>query len=108
MGPCGCGATAVALGDAGWGRPGRRILAPGCAGCVCGRTAVSLAGFARLAGEGLRVVAGAGTAGAPPTGEGLGVPELVAEAALSQARLDWFQSQLARLGEPGTGGAGQV
>ncbi|MPY64989.1 hypothetical protein FNH08_49985 [Streptomyces spongiae] len=33
----------------------------------------------------------------------LGVPELVAEAALLQARLDWFQSQLARLGERGHG-----
>jgi hypothetical protein len=33
------------------------------------------------------------------------VPELVAEAALLQARLDWFQGQLARLGERGTGGA---
>ncbi|MBC9724740.1 hypothetical protein [Streptomyces sp. TRM68367] len=38
-------------------------------------------------------------------GEGLGVPELVAEAALLQARLDWFQAQLARLGERGAGGA---
>lgn len=33
---------------------------------------------------------------------GLGVSELVAEAALLQARLDWFQSQLARLDERGT------
>ncbi|GCB50389.1 hypothetical protein SNL152K_7733 [Streptomyces sp. NL15-2K] len=39
--------------------------------------------------------------------EGLGVPELVAEAALLQARLDWFQAQLARLGERGPGGAPQ-
>jgi hypothetical protein len=109
-GPCACGGTAVALADAGWGRPGWRGLAPVCAGCVRGRTSVSLAGFARLAGEGLRVVArGGGTglgsaelaAGAEP-----GVPELVAEAALLQARLDWFQSQLARLGERGGGGAG--
>jgi hypothetical protein len=34
---------------------------------------------------------------------GLGVPELVAEAALLQARLDWFQTQLARLGDHGPG-----
>lgn len=27
--------------------------------------------------------------------------ELTAEAALLQARLDWFQTQLARLGQPG-------
>ncbi|MFJ9248680.1 hypothetical protein [Streptomyces sp. NPDC101776] len=33
----------------------------------------------------------------PGLPEGLGVPELVAEAALLQARLDWFLSRLARL-----------
>ncbi|MEV6837446.1 hypothetical protein AB0N17_23585 [Streptomyces sp. NPDC051133] len=109
-GACACGTTAVALADAGWGRPGWRALAPACAGCVRARTSVSLASFARLAGEGLRVVAGSGTpppyaeltaAGAP------GVPELTAEAALLQARLDWFQTQLARLGERGSQGGGQ-
>jgi hypothetical protein len=36
------------------------------------------------------------------------VPELVAEAALLQARLDWFQTQLARLGERGPGSAPQA
>jgi hypothetical protein len=35
---------------------------------------------------------------------GLGVSELVAEAALLQARLDWFQTQLARLDEGGPQG----
>jgi len=115
-GPCACGATAVALADAGWGRPGWRALAAVCAGCVRGRTALSLASFARLAGDGLRVRAGAGAssggpgeAGAPGgfAGGELGVPELIAEAALLQARLDWFQGRLARLGEPGEGpGAG--
>ncbi|MFI1361439.1 hypothetical protein [Streptomyces griseochromogenes] len=108
-GPCDCGATAGALADAGWGRPGWRALAPACAPCVRGRASVSLAGFARLAGEGLRVVAGGGPAAVPPAdlpAEGEpGVPELVAEAALLQARLDWFQTQLARLGERGAGGA---
>ncbi|MFF9314541.1 hypothetical protein ACF1BS_27030 [Streptomyces sp. NPDC014748] len=121
VGPCGCGAPAVALADAGWGRPGRLALAAACAGCVRGRTSVTLAAFARLAGEGLRVVAApavapvaSATAAAPASVSrtvgaaalpgGLGVPELVAEAALLQARLDWFQSQLARLGEHGTGG----
>ncbi|MGW3172201.1 hypothetical protein [Streptomyces sp. NPDC001153] len=108
-GPCACGATAVALADAGWGRPGWRALAPVCGDCVRGSASVSLAGFAGLAGQGLRVAArGGGTAlpsaelayGAEP-----GVPELVAEAALLQARLDWFQSQLARLGERGNGSA---
>ncbi|GGY82550.1 hypothetical protein GCM10010300_28110 [Streptomyces olivaceoviridis] len=110
-GPCGCGAGAVALADAGWGRPGWRVLAPVCGGCVRGRAPVSLAEFARLAGHGLRVIAtvgGTGPAAAGLTADGEpGVPELVAEAALLQARLDWFQSQLARLGERGPGGTGQ-
>ncbi|PAZ13776.1 hypothetical protein CLM62_23190, partial [Streptomyces sp. SA15] len=93
-----------------WGRPGWRALAPSCGGCLRGRTSVSLAGFARLAGEGLRVVAGKGAAlpmADLAEADGLGVPELVAEAALLQARLDWFQAQLARLGEHGPGGAPQ-
>jgi len=109
VGPCACGAGAGALSDAGWGRPGWRALTAACAGCVRGRTSLSLASFARLAGEGLRVRAGgdadmaggvqvASDAGAA---SGLGVSELVAEAALLQARLDWFQSQLARLDESG-------
>jgi hypothetical protein len=109
-GPCVCGATAVALADAGWGRPGWLALAPVCAGCVRGRTSVSVTGFARLAGEGLRVVVRGGT-GFPSTelagGAEPGVPELAAEAALLQARLDWFQSQLARLGDRGAGGGDQ-
>ncbi|WP_427923207.1 hypothetical protein [Streptomyces sp. cg40] len=107
VGPCACGAGAVALADAGWGRPGWRALAAACAGCVRGRTSVSLAAFARLAGDGLRVVVAASGGAAMSAGsglsEGLGVPELVAEAALLQARLDWFQSRLARL----EGGAAQ-
>ncbi|MFI1163625.1 hypothetical protein ACH4UM_08420 [Streptomyces sp. NPDC020801] len=127
VGPCACGAPAGALADAGWGRPGWYALAAACAGCARGRTSLTLAGFARLAGDGLRVVAGGGLpgpAGSPAAGsaagsavpggfagpggpEGLGVPELVAEAALLQARLDWFQTQLGRLGERGPGGAGQ-
>ncbi|MGW5634632.1 hypothetical protein [Streptomyces sp. NPDC003832] len=107
VGPCACGAVAAALADAGWGRPGWLGLAPSCAGCLGGRRALSLAGFARLAGEGLRVVAGsagpvaavAGPGVSEPLGEGFGVPELAAEAALLQARLDWFQTQLSRLGD---------
>ncbi|WP_030677211.1 hypothetical protein [Streptomyces cellulosae] len=114
VGPCACGTVAAALADAGWGRPGWRALVPSCAGCLRGRTSLSLAGFARLAGEGLRVVAGSGAllpAGdlGPHTGPGgLGVPELTAEAALLQARLDWFQAQLARLGGHGGGAGPQV
>ncbi|MEV6587224.1 hypothetical protein [Streptomyces acidicola] len=115
VGPCACGAAAVALADAGWGRPGCRALAAACAGCVRGRTSVSLASFARLAGEELRVRAAGGAAAGAGADESCGssgparlsgklsVPELVAEAALLQARLDWFQGQLARLGERGPG-----
>jgi hypothetical protein len=62
-----------------------------------------LAGFARLAGDGLRVRAGSGAV-VVDLPAGLGVSELVAEAALLQARLDWFQTQLARLGEAGPQG----
>jgi hypothetical protein len=109
-GPCGCGASAVALADAGWGRPGWQALAPACAGCLRGRTSVSLASFARLAGGGLRVSAGPGCAPSAQVAavapDELGLPELVAEAALLQARLDWFQTRLAELGERGSGGGG--
>ncbi|GAB2837800.1 hypothetical protein GCM10027074_00080 [Streptomyces deserti] len=106
---CACGAGAVALAEAGWGRPGWRALEPSCVGCLRERPSVSLAGFARLAGGGVRVVAMgvSGVSGPDAGGGGLGVAELVAEAALLQARLDWFQTQLARLGERGAGGAAQ-
>ncbi|MFI9599089.1 hypothetical protein ACIHCX_04250, partial [Streptomyces sp. NPDC052043] len=66
VGPCACGAPASALADAGWGRPGWWALTAGCAGCLRGRTSVTFAGFARLAGDGLRVVGGGGRAGGPP------------------------------------------
>ncbi|GGW73037.1 hypothetical protein GCM10010503_58130 [Streptomyces lucensis JCM 4490] len=45
--------------------------------------------------------AGPGPAAGPARGADPGVPELVAQAALLQARLDWYQTQLARLGERG-------
>ncbi|MCH5673138.1 hypothetical protein [Streptomyces gilvus] len=110
VGPCTCGTVAATLADAGWGRPGWRVLAPCCAGCLRGRTSLSLAAFARLAGDGLRVIAG-GQGARPVAGltaaDDLGVPELAAEAALLQARLDWFQTQLARLREPGRGGGSE-
>ncbi|WP_420718477.1 hypothetical protein [Streptomyces sp. H51] len=99
-----CGRPATALADAGWGRPGRLALAPSCAGRLRGRTGMSLAAFARPAGDGLRVVAGAAPPAEGAAADGFGVPELVAEAALLQARLDWFRSRPARLGEPGPDG----
>ncbi|MEV1021676.1 hypothetical protein [Streptomyces sp. NPDC050264] len=91
VGPCPCGAATSVLADAGWGRGGHRVLEAACGGCVGRRLRWTPEAFARLAGDGLtvRTAPGAGPAG---------MPELVAEAALLQARLDWFQSQLARLG----------
>lgn len=97
-GPCRCGRRASGLADAGWGRPGWRVVEPVCAVCAGPRATVSFADFALRGGEGLKVLAAPGPdVGAPPPGRT--VPELVAEAALLQARLDWFQSELARLGE---------
>lgn len=98
VGPCPCHHEATLLADAGWGRPGWRALEAACAGCVRERPALSPTAFGARAGEGLRVL-GAASAIAPPPERS--VPELVAEAALLQARLDWFQSQLARLTGPG-------
>ncbi|MEV2254881.1 hypothetical protein AB0I94_30635 [Streptomyces sp. NPDC050147] len=95
--PCDCGARASVLVDAGWGRPGWRGGEGVCGVCAGRRASVRLAEFARLAGEGLTVTA------APPESvpgspyQAMGVPELVAEAALLQARLDVFQGELARL-----------
>ncbi|APY88923.1 hypothetical protein DCW30_33650 [Streptomyces alfalfae] len=99
--PCGCGAAAPLLADAGWGRPGWRVAEGVCGRCAGERHTVSVAEFERLAGEGLRMAAAPAPAGVGPSRgpgmpPGLGVPELVAEAALLQARLDWFQSELAR------------
>ncbi|MEV6758016.1 hypothetical protein [Streptomyces sp. NPDC051214] len=97
--PCRCGARASVLADAGWGRPGWRVVEGVCALCAGRRTSMRLAEFARLAGEGLTVTGvGPGSVPGSPS-EAMGVPELVAEAALLQARLDVFQGELARLSE---------
>ncbi|WP_345665509.1 hypothetical protein, partial [Streptomyces venetus] len=53
VGACACGAGAASLTEAGWGRPGWRGLVPCCRVCGRGRPALSLAGFARLAGGGV-------------------------------------------------------
>ncbi|MER6687966.1 hypothetical protein [Streptomyces minutiscleroticus] len=113
VGPCRCGAAAAALADSGRGRAGWRVLEAVCGACARARpgpgAAVSLAAFARLAGEGLRVRAGGGPAVPSPAPElpgPAGLPELVAEAALLQARLDLLQSRLARLGRPEPGAQG--
>ncbi|MGY0487269.1 hypothetical protein [Streptomyces sp. WG-D5] len=95
VGPCPCGAEAAVLADAGWGREGWWAVEPACGGCAGGRARWTLQVFARLAGDGLRVLA---APGAEARGAAPGMPELAAEAALLQARLDWFQGKLARLG----------
>ena len=101
--PCGCGARASVLADAGWGRPGWRVVEGVCGACVGRRTTLRLPEFARLAGEGLTVTA-VGPESVPGTAsEAMGVPELLAEAALLQARLDVFQGELARLAGDGRG-----
>ncbi|MFH8986259.1 hypothetical protein [Streptomyces varsoviensis] len=99
VGPCSCGRASDRFADAGWGRAGWRTVTGSCAGCAADRMSISFPGFARLAGERLTVSAAPGTAAAaPPRPEAGGtVPELVAEAALLQARLDWFQSELAKV-----------
>src|SRR3712207_7909523 len=54
--------------------------APSCAACVRARTSVSLASFARLAGDGLRVLAAPVVRGGAEASAGsLGVPELTAD-----------------------------
>ncbi|WP_367040637.1 hypothetical protein [Streptomyces sp. Je 1-332] len=99
--PCSCGARASVLADAGWGRPGWRVVEGACGACAGRRTSLGLPAFARLAGEGLTVT-GVGSESVPGSpSEAMGVPELVAEAALLQARLDVFQGELARLAGDG-------
>ncbi|WP_171167828.1 hypothetical protein [Streptomyces sp. I05A-00742] len=97
VGPCACGRTATRFTDADWGLPGWRVVAADCGGCGPVRAGVSLAEFARLAGEGVTIVA-EDAAGPYEEAADASVPELFAEAALLQARLDWFQGQLAKLG----------
>ncbi|MEV5507401.1 hypothetical protein [Streptomyces orinoci] len=91
VGPCACGRPPRRLTDAGWGRPGWRVLGPDCGACALGLTGVTFAEFARLAGGQLKVIPSQRDGPADAT-----VPELMAEAALLQARLDWFQGQLAK------------
>lgn len=99
-GPCRCRRRATGLADAGRGRPGWRVVEPVCPACAGARATVGFDDFARRGGAGLRVfAANAGDAVAAEPGRTF--PELVAEAALLQARLDWFQSELARLGDKG-------
>ncbi|MEU3735574.1 hypothetical protein AB0E78_00675 [Streptomyces sp. NPDC032198] len=101
--PCRCGARAAVLADAGWGRPGWRVIEGACGTCAGRRASVRLAEFARLAGEGLTVTAARPESVPGSPSEAMGVPELLAEAALLQARLDLFQGELARLAGDGKG-----
>lgn len=94
VGPCGCGRTATRFSDAGWGRPGWWTVAADCGGCGAGlgRTGVTFAEFADRAGP-VTVVTEPGAREAAP----VSMTELMAEAAMLQARLDWFQGRLARV-----------
>lgn len=99
VGCCACGRPATRFTDAGWGRPGWRVVSADCGGCAPGLTGVTFAEFARLADGPLTITAEQpGSTGAPAAAN---LPELMAEAALLQARLDWFQSQLAKFHGPG-------
>lgn len=103
VGPCACGAVAAALADSRLGAAGLARSGGGLRGLRT-RPQVRVARRVRPAGgEGLRVRAGSGIAVVDPAA-GFGVSELAAEAALLQARLDWFQTQLARLDGSGERG----
>ncbi|MEU0986915.1 MULTISPECIES: hypothetical protein [unclassified Streptomyces] len=56
VGCCPCLGRTTLLADAGWGRPGWHAMEAACGGCVRGRMAMTLADFARLAGQGLSVL----------------------------------------------------
>ncbi|MFI9200967.1 hypothetical protein [Streptomyces sp. NPDC053048] len=100
VGPCPCGRAATRLADADWGRPGWRALMADCGGCAPGRTGLTFPEFARRAGGGaLAITAQQGERSREP--DATTVTELLAEAALLQARLDWFQGRLAELAGPG-------
>ncbi|MGK5641774.1 hypothetical protein ACSNOK_26140 [Streptomyces sp. URMC 126] len=114
VGPCACGRAAARLADAEWGLPGWRVVTADCGGCVPLRGGVTLAEFARRAGAGVTVVPDpevegtegtAGTAGVRDGG-GASVHELIAEAALLQARLDWLQGEVRRESTRPDGGTG--
>lgn len=120
-GHCRCGRPSEAFTDAGTGVPGWRALTGICASCAGRRPAVPFPEFARLSGTSMRVAADDRLPPAPLTvspltpflpppvlpssapgsavapGHDEVIPQLAAEAVLLQARLDWFQEQLARL-----------
>lgn len=105
IGRCGCGRPGQALADAGGGAVGWRRLAATCTGCAGTRPALTLAAYARLAGTEVTpdpLVAASAPRFAPLSGPETAsdrelLPQLTAEAALLQARLDELQAQLDRL-----------
>ncbi|GHG71096.1 hypothetical protein [Streptomyces griseocarneus] len=99
VGPCGCGRAATRFADAGWGRPGWRAVAADCGGCALGHAGWTFGEFGELAGGELTITAQEGTGGREP--DASAVTELMAEAALLQARLDWFQGRLAKVAGQG-------
>lgn len=106
---CACGRASEGVLDTGEGVLGWRAITGSCSACAGHRTLLRFDAYAHLAGPG--VAASSDDRLAPPlfaralsttpphgpdSPDAL-VPQLAAEAALLQARLDWFQLQLGRL-----------
>jgi hypothetical protein len=95
--------------DTGEGIPGWRAISGSCSTCAGHRALLPFATYARLAGPGVVAACDPRLAPPPPRPTALPldagqdgdpdalVPQLAAEAALLQARLDWFQLQLGKL-----------
>jgi hypothetical protein len=108
---CACGRASEGVLDTGEGIPGWRAIAGSCAACAGHRALLRFDDYARLAGPGVvaccddrlapppPALPRAGTLSPSPGQDGPDalVPQLAAEAALLQARLDWFQLQLGKL-----------
>ncbi|MBF9070451.1 hypothetical protein [Streptacidiphilus fuscans] len=111
---CACGRPSEGVVDTGEGLIGWRAIAGSCAVCAAHRPLLRYDAYARLGGRG--VTAACDERVAPPirspfapspltpdpfddsaAGTDAVVPQLAAEAALLQARLDWFQLQIDRL-----------
>lgn len=98
VGPCRCGHPAQAFVRTETGLPGWRSLRGTCAACAAGLRLFPLTEFARLAGDWVNVTTDAPVRPADRRDEVL--PQLAAQAALIQARLDQFQERLAELNWP--------
>ncbi|MEY9872808.1 hypothetical protein ABH931_002285 [Streptacidiphilus sp. MAP12-33] len=104
---CACGRASEGVLDTGEGILGWRAISGTCAVCAGHRPLLRFAAYAALAGPGTLATCDERLAPPPPRAPAdtppanadpdTLVPQLAAEAALLQARLDWFQLQLGRL-----------